>query len=273
MSGSVAVLGLTVAAYLFGAVLLGANLFLRRPLLVVSGRLLACAGVLLHMAAIGLRCVELHRAPFVTPAESLSLLSWIVALVYIGIDIRGRLTATGPFALGLSFLLVFLAAALPTGTPMPGQSAALLASNAVSLHIVATVGAIAVFALAFCCAALYLIAHHILKSKNGLVWMKRLPPLTTVESAAFVLTAIGFPLLTLGILSGFARAWGGGLPPGWMIDPKALLSYVVWCIYGAYLLARLVLNWPPVRTAYVLLAGLCVSLLLFLIPTAAHRFM
>jgi ABC-type uncharacterized transport system permease subunit len=256
-----------------GAVLLGANLLLRRPGLLLAGRGAAAAGALLHMTAIGLRCAELHRAPFTTPAESLSLLAWLVALIYLGTEVLWRLSAAGPFALGLSFLLVLIGAGIgggPAGTP--GTNPGLLEERAVSLHITATIGAIGAFALAFCCAALYLIAHHILKSKHGLTWMKRLPPLRTVETAAFTLAAVGFPLLTLGILSGLARALEGGLSPGWSTDPKTLLAYGVWVVYGAYLVTRQVLNWPPVRTMYVLLVGFALSLLLFLIPTTTHRF-
>jgi ABC-type uncharacterized transport system permease subunit len=274
VSGSAAVLGLTLALYLVGAALLGANLFLRRSGLLVSGRTAAVFAVVLHATAIGLRCAELHQPPFTTPAETLSLLAWVVALVYLGTEIIWRLSASGPFALGLSFLLVLLGAALERarGGGSGGASPALLAENAVSLHIIATVTAIAAFALAFCCAALYLIAHHILKSKHGLTWMKRLPPLMTVESAAFTLVAVGFPLLTLGILSGLVRAAAGGMSAGWQTDPKTLLAYVVWAVYGVYLWARLLANWPPTRTAYVLLIGLALSLLLFVVPTAAHRF-
>jgi ABC-type uncharacterized transport system permease subunit len=93
-----------------------------------------------------------------------------------------------------------------------------------------------------------------------------------VERAAFTLVAVGFPLLTLGILSGLIRAVGGALPAGWQYDGKTLLAYAVWAVYGAYLAARLRADWPPVRTAGILLAGLPLCLLLFLIPSAAHRF-
>lgn len=276
MSGSATVLGLTVALYLIGAVLLGANLLLRRPGLLAAGRSAALVGVFLHAAAIGLRCVELHRAPFTSPAESLSLLAWIVALIYLAMEMLWRLSASGPFALGLSFLLVLLGAALHGDSGhragVAARQGALLSHNAISLHIIATISAIAAFALAFCCAALYLTAHRILKSKHGLAWMKRLPPLVTVESAAFTLVAVGFPLLTLGILSGLIRAVNGGLAPGWQTDPKTLLAYAVWCVYGTYLWARLAANWPPTRTAYILLIGLVLSLLLFFIPSAAHHF-
>ena len=160
-------------------------------------------------------------------------------------------------------------AAVWTSAPAPD----LLRSRAISLHITATLAAIGVFALAFCCAALYLVTHHILKQKHGLVWLKRLPPLMTVENAAFSLVAFGFPLLTLGILAGFARFFAGEpLPAGWWSDPHSLLAFVVWGVYGLYLLVRLVANWPPVRTAYVLLVGLALCLLLFLAPSATHRF-
>lgn len=268
---SAAALGLTALSYLIGAVLLGANLFLHRPPLLLLGRVLGVAGAVFHAGAIGLRCVELHRAPFTTPAESLSLLGWLLALGYLGTELLFRLSAAGPFALGLSFLLVVLGGVLGNGAS-GGPNTALLNSNAVSLHILATVGALGMFALAACCGALYLASHRVLKGRHGLSWMKRLPPLTTVETAAFTLVAVGFPLLTLGILAGFARALQGDLAAGWQTDPKALLAYAVWFVYGAYLVARLALNWTPQRTSYVLLAGLGLSLLLLLVPSGAHRF-
>lgn len=274
---SVAALGLTLTCYLLGAVLLGASFLLgtqgpQRAALLTVGRISAILGALLHCAAIGFRCAELQRAPFVTPAEALSLLAWIVALVYLALDAFWKLWPAGPFALGLSFLMVVFGAGWHPVKGGPLRDAELLGESAISLHITATVGAIGAFALAFCCAALYLIAHRILKTKNGLQWMKRLPPLKTVETVAFVLVALGFPLLTLGILSGVLRAANGGLPAGWPMDPKALLAYAVWFVYGAYLIARLGLNWPATRTSGVLLIGLALCLLLFLVPSAAHRF-
>lgn len=272
MSGSALALGLALLFYIAGATVLGANLFLRHSRLLLAGRSIAVLGALAHTAAIGLRCAEVHHAPFTTPAESLSLLAWMVALLYVAMEGFWRLSATGPFALGLAFLLVLLGAALGGRSPNPTGDPALLGSGAISLHIVATVAAMAAFALSFCCAALYLIEHHILKSKHGLSWLRRLPPLLRVENAAFALVAVGFPLLTLGILAGLVRAWAGDLPSGWQTDPKALLAYVVWGVYGSYLLARLGASWPPVRTAYVLLVGLALCLLLLFVPSAAHRF-
>lgn len=280
MSGALA-LAATLLCYLLGAAVLGAGHLLGRPAAermgglrrtawVRGGRILAVLGAVLHVAAIGLRCAELHRAPFATPAEALSLLAWLVVLAYLASDLIWRISASGAFALGLSFLLVLLAAARDSATH--GATHPILAERAVSLHIVAILAAFAAFALAFCCAALYLVARRILKSKHGLAWMKRLPALGTLEKASLVLVATGFPLLTLGILAGLVRAAGGGMPPGWLGDPKTLLAFAVWGVYGLYLLARLVAGWAANRSAWVLLAGLALCLLALVVPTAAHRF-
>ena len=270
---SAVTLGMTAFLYLIAAVLLGAGLLLRRGGWLIGGRIVAGLGVTGHMVAIGLRCIELKQAPFTTPAESLSLLAWIVALAYLAVELFWRLSATGTFALGGAFLLLMLGGLLAGPQHVGGVGVALLNERAISLHILATVGAIAAFVLAFCCAALYLAAHRILKSKHGLAWIKRLPPLATVEQASFALVAVGFPLLTLGIASGWLRAASAnGLPGGWQTDPKTLLAYVVWLVYAAYLWARLRAGWTPARTGYILFIGLLLSLLLFLVPSAAHRF-
>lgn len=266
-------LGGTALVYLLAAVLLGAALLLRKNGWLWAGRIAAGLGATLHMIAIGLRCVELKQAPFTTPAESLSLLAWIVALAYLLVEIIWRLSATGVFALGSAFLLVTLGGLLSSSDRIGETGAALLNERAISLHILAIVGATAAFVLAFCCAVLYLASHHILKSKHGLTWIKRLPPLATVEQASFTLVAVGFPLLTLGIVSGWLRAASdNGLSHGWQTDPKILLAYGVWFVYAAYLWARLKAGWSPTRTGYILLVGLLLSLLLFLVPSATHRF-
>lgn len=280
MSPSVLALTGTLALYLLGAASLGAGALLgspaaetlgpaRRRVWLLLGRSLAIGAALLHMGAIGLRCAELHRAPFTTPAEALSLLAWLLAIAYLVGDLVWRLAAAGPAALGLSFLLVVLAAGQRGGVDLAHP---ILSERAVSLHIVAILAAFALFALGSCCAGLYLIERRILKSKHGLIWMKRLPPLLTVERASLSLSAAGFPLLSLGILAGLARATGGGMRAGWGTDPKTLLAYVVWAVYGAYLLARLAGGWPAARASWILLLGLAMSLLAFLVPSAAHRF-
>jgi len=275
-------LAATAAVYIAGAVLLGAGHLLGRPAQetmgrwrrsswILAGRFAAVFGVLFHSAAIGLRCVEIQRAPFATMGESLSLLAWLVAIAYLVADIFWRVSASGTFALGLSFLLV-LAGGIQDSSAPTVPTHPLLSERGVSLHIIAILGSFAAFAVAFAVAVLYLAERRILQSKNGLAWRKQLPPLGTLERASWILVALGFPMLTLGILSGVARAALGGLPAGWLVDPKTTLAFLLWWVYGLFLFGRARLGWPPRRCAWVLVAGLVLCLGVMGAPTASHRF-
>jgi ABC-type uncharacterized transport system permease subunit len=249
----------TLILYLFGSAVLGAHLLLRRPQWLLAGRILGAIATLAHAAAIGLRCAQLHRAPFTTPAEALSLMAWNVGILCVILSFWKRLASVGTFALGLCFLLVF-AGGLGIGASTERNP--LLSETAISFHIWAILGGLAAFALAFCCAFLYLVEHRILKSKHGLAWMKTLPPLMQVERAGFLLTCVGFPLWVLGVASGFLH---GFLAMDWHSLPKMIFSVGIALIYGLYFITRLRLQWSPLKTSYILLGGLIASLGLFLI--------
>ena len=275
-------LAATLVFYLLGAVVLAAGYLRGRPgdsgdgssrlsRWIAVGRTSAIAGAVAHMASIGLRCAELHRAPFATTGEALSLLAWMIVLAFVVVDIVWRLAAAGAFALGTAFLLVLLAGLQPD-TGSAGATAPLLNERAVSLHIVAILGAFAAFVLAFSTAVLSLLERRILRSKHGLVWRKRLPPLGTLEKAGAILTSLGFPLLTLGILSGIVRASAGGMAAGWITDPKTAGAILLWWIYAAYLGSRTVLGWQGHRCAWILVTGMAACIGVLALPTDTHRF-
>jgi ABC-type transport system involved in cytochrome c biogenesis permease subunit len=64
-----------------------------------------------------------------------------------------------------------------------------------------------------------------------------LPPLKVLDELSYKAVAVGFPLLTLGILTGAAwanYAWG----TYWSWDPKETWSLITWFVYAAFLHAR-----------------------------------
>jgi cytochrome c-type biogenesis protein CcsB len=66
--------------------------------------------------------------------------------------------------------------------------------------------------------------------------------------------AIGFPLLTLGIITGAIwadSAWG----TYWSWDPKETWSLITWFAYALYLHSRLMRGWRGVKTAILSLIG------------------
>jgi cytochrome c-type biogenesis protein CcsB len=78
--------------------------------------------------------------------------------------------------------------------------------------------------------------------------------LTDLDSLSFRVLAFGFPLLTLGILSGAVwanEAWGAY----WSWDPKETWAFITWLIFAFYLHTRLQYGWEGEKSAFVATFG------------------
>ncbi len=81
-----------------------------------------------------------------------------------------------------------------------------------------------------------------------------LPPQKVLDELSYKAVAVGFPLLTLGILTGAAwanYAWG----TYWSWDPKETWSLITWFVYAAYLHARFTAGWRGNPLAWLSVAG------------------
>lgn len=81
-----------------------------------------------------------------------------------------------------------------------------------------------------------------------------LPPAKVLDELSYKAVAVGFPLLTLGILTGAAwanYAWG----TYWSWDPKETWSLITWFWYAAFLHARFTQGWKGARLAWVSVVG------------------
>jgi len=108
---------------------------------------------------------------------------------------------------------------VPTG-PRVGE---LLASFPCLLRFLGN----AIFTLAFCCGVMYLVQENQLKSKKIGAITKRLPSLQVLDDMNYQALKFGFPLLTLGIITGAIwgeYAWGRY----WAWDPKETWSLITW---------------------------------------------
>jgi len=75
-----------------------------------------------------------------------------------------------------------------------------------------------------------------------------------LDSLSYRILAFGFPLLTLGILSGAIwanEAWGSY----WSWDPKETWAFITWLVFAFYLHTRLQYNWQGIKSAYVATGG------------------
>jgi ABC-type uncharacterized transport system permease subunit len=158
-----------------------------------------------------------------------------------------RLTVLGAFITPVT-LLLFLAAGLRSSVaPVPEH----VRSALLPLHVAVNVLGIAAFALAFAAAVGYVIQEQLLRRKHVIGVFQRLPALDVLDSLGFKLVTIGFPLFTLGLLTGSIRVVreGFGLSAG---QGFALLA---WLFFGCVLLARAAAGWRGRRAAIGTMLG------------------
>jgi cytochrome c-type biogenesis protein CcsB len=216
----------------------------------------ALVGLAFHGAAIVDIGIRLGRAPITNLFESLIVLSWALVAIYLVMERKYRITALGAFAAILSLCMLAVASTIPNSVNSALVPA--LRSHWSVIHVATCLVSYASFALAFGAALCYVLQAHILKTKRITALQSRLPSLDVADSLAYKMVSFGFPLLTLGIVTGALwaqSAWGSY----WRWDPKETWSLITWLIYAAYLHVRIVSHWRGKWANRLLVVGfLCV---------------
>jgi cytochrome c-type biogenesis protein CcsB len=86
---------------------------------------------------------------------------------------------------------------------------------------------------------------------------QRLTLADTLDNISYRIIGIGFPLLTIGIISGAVwanEAWGSY----WSWDPKETWALITWLVFAAYLHARITKGWQGRRPAILAASGFLV---------------
>jgi cytochrome c-type biogenesis protein CcsB len=234
--------------------------------------ILAYGGFLVHTAAIGMRWYESYQipggvghAPLTNLYESVVFFSWTILLLYIIIDIRYRQRAVGAFVIPFAFLGMTWAQLRLSNAIEPLVPA--LQSNWLTYHVVTCFLGYAAFAVACGVSIMYLI--KVGKEEKtpagspagGLVGL--FPSARVLDDINYKAIMIGFPLLTLGIMTGAAwanYAWG----TYWSWDPKETWSLIVWFIYAAFLHARFTRGWVGRRAAWLSIFGFAATIFCYL---------
>lgn len=254
-------LGATLTAYFISSALYLTNLHIRRRYLASYATALAVIGFTLQTIRLILQ-THTYFSPFANAQEAIFFLSWTITALYLITLLWVRLQAIGALAMPLSVIALALVYRLPSPSGLP------LAGDAwLRIHVFAIIASFALFAIAFCCAVFYLVQNKLLKSKKLRGMFRKLPPLETVDSLAFHLASVGFPLLTLGIITGIVgveleqlRAENAGI--------RLIASAIAWLVYGVYLLAHGASGWRGKRANWVLIIGA----LLITLTAVFHNF-
>lgn len=216
---------------------------------------LTAAGFASHTAALVLRMVSIDNIPLTSFQEALSFLSWMLVLVFLVTEVRLGLHVLGSFIVPLALISLVSAAALPEKTQTLDAG-----SPSVWLHVTLSMLGTVGFAVAFVAGLMYLIQDWLLKSKRFNVLYAKLPPLDFLDHLNQQSIVLGFPLLTLGIITG-ALAAGFAQRSYLSWNAEQTWAIVTWVFYFIVLVGRLTVGWRAKRAAYLTIIGFAVVIL------------
>lgn len=263
--------GLVVGCYLLGTILTLVGTLTRRKGYQSAGLWLAAAGLAVHTLDIGMVTSQ--------PGNSLqdgrfyfSLLSWLFVLSWF---LVWKLLRIGFLALTAAPLALLCYIASQVGDPLQVSLPKHWALLFFGLHIGALFVSLALLALAFGAGVGFLRLERKIKSKERLEgsWADQ-PSLSSFDRVNHWAVVLGFPLYTLGLLSGFAWArmtWGHFF--SW--DPKEIAALGIWLLFAYLFHQRYMMGWLGRKAAMLAiwvfaLAVLSMFGINFLVPSHHH---
>lgn len=246
--------------YLLGTLVYPTYIIFFKEVLSKIGLASVSIGFASHTLALLTRYVEAGYTPVTNLHESLSFFAWMIIGVLLLTHLKYKVKVLGAFLTPIALILMLSALALPKEIlPL----APVLRSYWHPFHVIFAFLGNAIFTLTFCCGILYLIQEHQLKSKRMGAISKRLPSLKVLDDLNYRSLTFGFPMLTLGIITGAVWAeYAWGRYWGW--DPKETWSLITWLLYAALLHQRLTVGWRGRKAAIMAIVGFFAVLFTFL---------
>ena len=245
-----------IACYLAGTVTYFLLIILRRQILHSLGYGFLAVGFAAHTLSFISGYVQRGYFPVIDFQEALSFFAWAIAGSYLGLQLKFNIRVLGSFVTPLCSVLMICSRALPQEIVVAKP---LYKSVWLTLHVITIFLGNGIFAVAFVAAVMYLLQEHQIKTKKSGFFFHRLPSLGTLDSMNYYCIMVGFPLLTLGMITGSIYAQMA-LGTFWRWDPKEVWSLATWLLYAALLHERLTVGWRGRRTAIMAIAGFLVLL-------------
>ena len=228
--------------------------------LTLWARRLLTAGFIAHILSTVHLASQAQHLPLTNLQESLSFFSLMIIGAFLLFERRYKVATLGSFISPLALIMLGVSSALHGEVR---QLHPILQSNWFWIHASLAFISYAAFTIAFGVAVIYLIQRHFVKTKHFGALFQKLPPLETLDEISYRCLAVGFPLLTVAIISG--AIWSEqAVGSYWVWDPKQTWSLVTWFIYAALLHGRLTIGWRGKRAAILSIVGFIVLLITFL---------
>lgn len=220
-----------------------------------------------HLVSIVEDAIETQRFPVTNFHQSVSFLAFAITCAFLVAYWRYKFQALSVFIFPLVFMLT-LSSAVGTSPKLENP---LLRSGWLWVHVLLLFAGYAMLFVTFVAGLMYILQERELKSKKPRSLYHYLPPLEQLDDLAHKTLALGFPLMTLGIISGAlwaAAEWGSR----WPLDPKVALSFASWLIYLALIFTRWTAGWRGRRAAYFAIAGFVTAVVTWGVNSGLHSF-
>ena len=216
--------------------------------------------------SLGFIGVALHAAPLyqnmVSPFginmgvfNALSLITWTLTLLMLISSLSKPIENLAIAVMPITALAVYLDSRFQSVHFLTDQF-----SGGLTIHIMVSMLAYSLFALASVQSVLLAIQDHHLRQRHPGGFIRALPPLQTMESLLFEMIAVGFVLLSLALLSGFAFLEN-------MFEQrlahKTVLSIIAWFVFGTLLWGRYRFGWRGQKALIWTLSGFVVLMLAY----------
>lgn len=214
-----------------------------------------------HAVAIGGRTVEAGAFPLMDLHDGLSLFGFLAAVLAGAIAWRSGIPQAASFAAVLTTGLVAFAVLIEPAEAIPER----LRSPWLPVHIALAFLGAAAFAVAGIVAVVYLIQERRLKAKKKKIHkvgtgLHKLPALEVLDTVSMRLIQLGFPLMTVGLITGaiYGREVSGFY---WTWGLLNIVSVLVWILYALLLHFRLTIGWRGKKAAVLTVVGAIATLI------------
>ncbi len=177
-----------------------------------------------------------HAPPVTDLPMAVSFMAWIGVLTLLVLMWRLRIPALTAVAGPIGFLAVFVGAMHIIRSPVNTTG---VSGSLPHLHVLLASAGLGLLGVAGIAGVFFLVEHSRLKSKRRLVSNTVLPSLEALDRVNVISLAVGFPLLTLGLLTGmlWLQSTRGTF---WFGTSHEVWTVVAWGIYAGLASARFV---------------------------------
>jgi HemX protein len=243
-------------------------------------RPIAYLTVLLHVLYIGSYTVATGHELVSTIWELFSLIAFTLFTVYTFIELKVK-----PEAAGTSLLVTLVAFVLQLVSSffvsiVQSPKTGILMDPVFNAHVTTSVFGYAALMLSAIYGTLYLLLFRSIRQNQFGALFHNIPSLEHLERFGLRSTAVGFCFLTVSIVLGgilIGRYPPAGALPNVLLDPKILMTLLVWLVFGVTLLVRQVIKLEGRRLVLFWMSGFALTIvsmtLVNAFGTQFHSFM